>query len=212
MKTKKSDFVELDFVAKIKGDGIFDTTNYELALKEGLIRKEDTTAKDRLKPLKVCIGEGMVVKGLDKELEDKELNKDYSIELTPENSFGKRIPNLIRTFPLNSFKSMPQQGMLVNVDGNIARVISVNSGRVTLDFNNPLAGKDIVYDIKIKRIIEDKKEKVETLLEGYGIEIKSLNISENKGKIELKEKYPKQILDEIAKKINEKVSVEIEFA
>ncbi len=211
MKTKKSDFIELDFIARIKDDGIFDTTNYEIALKEGLIQKEDKNAKDRLKPLKVCIGEGMVVKGLDKELEDKELEKEYSIELTPENSFGQRVPNLIRTFPLNSFKSMPQQGMLVNVDGNIARVLSVNSGRVTLDFNNPLAGKIIVYDFNIKRIIEENKEKAETILNGYGIETKSLEMIDKKIKVELKEKYPKQILEEISKKIKEKISVDLEF-
>jgi hypothetical protein len=51
------------------------------------------------------------------------------------------------------------------LDNNLVKVLSVSGGRVTLDFNNPLAGKDIKYTFKIKRIVEDMNEKVTALFE-----------------------------------------------
>ena len=39
--------------------------------------------------------------------------------------------------------------MAIQLDNTIARVLSVSGGRVTMDFNNPLAGKEIDYKYKI---------------------------------------------------------------
>lgn len=208
MKTKIKDFIEFDFYARIKDDGIFDTTMNDVALKEGLIQKED---KERFKPMKVCIGEGMVVNGLDEELSDKEVGKEYTTELSPEKSFGKRQPNLLKTFPLNAFKQMPYPGMLVNIEGMIAKVMSVNSGRVILDLNNPLSGKTVIYTFTIRNIITDNKIKLQSLLDAYGLKIKSIESEGSKEKISLEGKYPKQILDEIVKKVKEIIGIDVEF-
>ena len=165
MKTKKNDFVEIDFVARIKDGNVFDTTKEEEAKKAGLI-SEKAEKKDQFKPLSVCIGQGMLIKGLDKALENKEVGKDYRIELKPSEAFGLRDAKLIKTVALSSFKEMPQRGMFVNVDGIVARVVTVTSGRALLDFNNPLAGKPLMYDIQIIRIIKESKveaEKVEVI-------------------------------------------------
>ncbi len=208
MKTKNKDFIEFDFYAKIKDGEIFDTTLNDVAIKAGLTDKED---KQRFKPLRICIGEGMILKGLDNALCDKELNKEYSIELSPDESFGKRKANLIRTFPITAFKTRPYPGMLVNVEGTIAKVVSANSGRIMLDFNNPLSGKIVIYNFTIKRIISEDKEKIETLFDGYGLKAKSISLDGKKTKIEMEEKYPKQVLEEISKKINELIKIESEF-
>lgn len=208
MKTKDKDFIEFDFYAKIKDGEIFDTTLNEVAIEAGITDKED---KQRFKPLKICIGEGMILKGLDKALFDKELNKEYSIELSPDESFGKRKANLIRTFPATAFKTRPYPGMLVNVEGTIAKVVSANSGRIMLDFNNPLSGKTVIYTFTINKIILDDKEKLELLFDGYGLKVKSISLEEKKAKIEMEEKYPKQILEEISKKIKELSNLDTEF-
>lgn len=208
MKTKNKDFIEFDFYAKIKDGEIFDTTLNDVAIKAGLTDKED---KQRFKPLRICIGESMILKGLDNALCDKELNKEYSIELSPDESFGKRKANLIRTFPITAFKTRPYPGMLVNVEGTIAKVVSANSGRIMLDFNNPLSGKIVIYNFTIKRIISEDKEKIETLFDGYGLKAKSISLDGKKTKIEMEEKYPKQVLEEISKKINELIKIESEF-
>ena len=156
-KTKKKDFVEIEFIGLANGE-IFDTNIKKEAEKSGMNIEE--------KPLIVCIGEGMVVKGFDKELEDKELGKKYKIKLSPENAFGKRNPSLIKIIPHSIFKEKqinPVSGLMLNLDGMLAKILSVSGGRVITDFNNPLAGKDIEYEFTIKRKIGDEKDKVNAL-------------------------------------------------
>lgn len=206
MKTKKNFFVELDFIARIKDGEIFDTTIREEALKAKLIDEND---KREFKPLEICIGQGMVVKGLDKELEDKEEGKEYVIELKPEDAFGIRDPRGIRTFPLDVFKEKPVAGMLVNVDGIIAKVLSVTGGRAILDFNSPLAGKNIVYTFRINKIIKENEKKVEIVANMFGLKIGSVKIENNKAIVSFEKKVPTAIMKKFKEKIKELVGVEL---
>ena len=189
MRTKKGDFVELEFVALTEDGRVFDTNIREEASKIGV---EDS---EKVEPLGICIGQGMLVKGLDKGLEDREAGKDYSLEIKPEEAFGKRDARLVRTVPLMAFAEMPRQGMFINVDGLLARVVSINGGRVLIDMNNPLAGKKINYRFRIKSIIEDKEKKIKIIAESMKAELKKININKDNGSIEVELKDKKQIND-----------------
>ncbi|MDD5254323.1 MAG: FKBP-type peptidyl-prolyl cis-trans isomerase [Candidatus Nanoarchaeia archaeon] len=159
MKTKKGDFIELDFVGRIKETNeIFDLTSESIAKKENIFRKGFN-----YRPWIVCIGEGDVIKGLDKELEGKEINKNYSIYLDPEDAFGKRdskLLQLVNTAKFRQQKIMPYPGLQLNIDGLIGTVKSVSGSRTLIDFNNPLSGKDIIYEFKINKVIGDDIEKL----------------------------------------------------
>ena len=163
---KNGDFIELDFTAKVKeSGGVFDTTLPDIAKKEGL-----PLNKEKLKPIKICVGKGMVIKGFDAALENKDAGKEHHIDINPENAFGKRNIALIRTIPERIFlekEVRPVKGMVLNMDNTLVRIISVSGGRVMVDFNNPLAGKVVTYSFKINRIIEDTKEKLSILVENY---------------------------------------------
>ncbi len=159
MVIEKNNFIELEFTGKIKNGEVFDSTKKKDAKLLGI--KEDS-----LKPLIVAIGNEMVVPGLDKDLIGKEAGKEYKVEIKTEDAFGKRDPTLVQMISMNNFaeqKVMPQRGMQFSFDGGLARVLSVSGGRVLVDFNNLLAGKDVVYEYKILRKVEDKKEQFEAL-------------------------------------------------
>jgi FKBP-type peptidyl-prolyl cis-trans isomerase 2 len=164
MVIQKNDFIELDFVARVKDTNeIFDTTNKEEAKKANLDIKE-------LSPLILCVGKDMAIKGLDNSLEGKEINKEYSVDIKPEEAFGKRDPNSVKMIPLKAFiaqKIYPEKGMQLSLDGAVVKVLSNSGGRVLVDFNNPLAGKEVVYEFTIKRKVEDMKEKVNALQEFF---------------------------------------------
>ena len=53
--------------------------------------------------------------------------------------------------------------MTLQLDHALARVMSVTGGRVLVDFNNPLAGKEIDYEFKIIKKITDETEKINAL-------------------------------------------------
>jgi len=156
---KKNDFIEIEFTGKIKDGGeIFDTNIKEDAEKAEFDLKQ-------IKPFIIAIGNNMIVKGLDNELEGKDIG-NLSINVTPELGFGKRDSKLVRMIPLKAFteqKINPQKGMQLSLDGNVAKILSNSGGRVLVDFNNPLAGKELVYDVRIKRKVDDENEKVNAL-------------------------------------------------
>jgi len=160
-KTKQKDFVEIKFTGYANSQ-VFDS-NIEEDLKQ--INPEAKPKKTIVK-----IGEKMVVLGLDKALEDKELNKEYEIDLKSKEAFGDRDRNLLKTIPLKSFteqKVNPQPGMMLTLDQSVVKIVAVSGARVITDFNNPLAGKDIKYKFTITRIVTEEKEKVEALLDFY---------------------------------------------
>lgn len=184
MKTKKNDFIALEFIASIKDGEVFDTNIKEEAKKLGY--------KEEVFPSRVCIGQKMVVQGLDKALEDKEIGKEYTIELTPKDAFGNRDSSLIRTYPLKAFLSRninPTPGMVLALDNSLAKVISVSGGRVIIDMNNPLAGKNVIYKFKVIHKIEKIEEKAEALRDFFYGQKFDLELKEK----DLIIKAPKQI-------------------
>ncbi len=154
---KKNDFIEIEFTGKSNNE-IFDTTNKEEAKQMGL--------EIEVKPLIVSIGNEMLLKGFDEFLEEKETGKKYSLHLMPEKAFGPRNPALIKLMPMKLFRERnlnPYPGAVFQFDNTLARVLSVSGGRIIVDFNNPMAGKEIDYEFTIKRKVNDEKEKVNSL-------------------------------------------------
>jgi FKBP-type peptidyl-prolyl cis-trans isomerase 2 len=163
MAISKNDFVEIEFSAKIKNGALFDTTKKEDAKILGI-------NEDSLKPLIISVGNGMLVKGMDEDLVGKDVGKDYSVEIKAENAFGKRDSSLVQMVPLKNFseqKIYPQRGMQFSLDGRLAKIVSVSGGRVLVDFNNPLAGKDVCYLYKILRKVDGKEEQLDALQEFF---------------------------------------------
>ncbi|MCK5321049.1 FKBP-type peptidyl-prolyl cis-trans isomerase [Candidatus Pacearchaeota archaeon] len=162
MAVKKNDFIEVEFTGGISGTNeIFDTNIKADAEKAGLDVKN-------MKPFVLSVGHKMLPKGFDEDLEGKEAGKSYTIDLQPEDAFGKRNPQMVRMIPTKLFheqKIDPQRGMQLSLDGQLVRILSSDRGRTLVDFNNPLAGKKVTYKYKIGKIVTDEKEKVDALQE-----------------------------------------------
>lgn len=161
MSMQKKDFVEIEFTGKVKGGEVFDS-NIKEDLKQANLDFES-------KPLVFCLGEGMFLKSIDDFLIGKpESPATYELDLKPEDAFGKRVPSLVQMIPLKVFiqhKANPVPGAMFNFDGRIGKTLTVSGGRVMVDFNSPLAGKDVHYKINLKRKVTDLKEKVKALNE-----------------------------------------------
>ncbi len=157
---KEKDFIELHFTGKVEDDDfIFDTTEPEKAKEAGL--------EGNAGPKIVCIGTGMLLKGLEKDIIGKETGKDYEVKIPPEDGFGKKSAKLIQLIPTSRFKKEnidPVPGLQVNIDNQIGIIKTVTGGRTLVDFNHPLSSKDLVYEYRVTRIITDTKEKAEAYL------------------------------------------------
>jgi len=162
MAIKKNDFIEIEFTGNITDtDEIFDTNIKKDAEKAGLSIKD-------IKPFVLSVGHKMLPKGFDEDLEGKEVGKSYSVDIKPEDAFGKRNPQMVRMIPTKLFheqKIEPQRGMQISLDGQLVKILSSDRGRTLVDFNNPLAGKKVTYKYKINKLITDEKEKIDALQE-----------------------------------------------
>jgi len=160
MAIKKGDFIEIEFTGKIKDGGeVFDTNVKRVA-------EENNFEIKNIKPFILAIGQKMLPKGFDEDLEGKEAGKEYTLELKPEEAFGKRNREMIKMIPTKRFLEQrinPERGMQLSLDGQLVKVLSNSGGRTLVDFNNPLAGKEVIYEYKILREVKDQKEKIDGL-------------------------------------------------
>ncbi|MEM2338283.1 MAG: FKBP-type peptidyl-prolyl cis-trans isomerase [Candidatus Bathyarchaeia archaeon] len=163
MALQKGDFILIDYIAKVKETGeVFDTTIEEVAKKEHLY-KEGEIYEPRL----VVVGEGWVLKALDESLPSMEIEKSATIEIPPEKAFGPRDPDKVKRVPLRQLTAKgitPALGMRLEYDGKMATVRAIGAGRVLLDFNPPLAGKTLVYEVTVKKKLETQEEKIAALI------------------------------------------------
>jgi len=210
MPIKKHDFVELDYTGRLKeGSDVFDTTDAKTA-KEAQIFSE----KNDYKPVIICIGEHQILKGIDEFLEGKELG-NYKLELSAEKAFGKKDPKLVTMIPISKFaeqKIRPVPGLRLNIDNYVGIVKSVSGGRTVVDFNHALAGRDVEYELKVVRIVTDKKVQIEALLRILlGVKV-PVELNDKKAMITFPQELPEQLKTPLSKKLADLTGVEIEFA
>jgi len=159
---KNGDFVSISYTGKVKGGKVFDTTDETIAKKADIFNEKVIYG-----PVTVVIGAGHVFKGLDNVLESLKAGDSKTVELKPEDAFGSRDSKKVQLLPMKYFKKQnfkPAAGMKVQVGGAIGTIQSVTGGRVSVDFNHPLSGKTLEYDIKVENAIKKGEEKVKGLL------------------------------------------------
>jgi FKBP-type peptidyl-prolyl cis-trans isomerase 2 len=182
MPFQKNDFVEVEFTGRIKEGEVFDSN-----ISEDL---KNLNPNQKAKPFIFCLGQGMFLKGIEDFLLQKEIGS-YEIELKPGEAFGLRDTSLIQMIPLKVFiehKINPIPGAVFTFDNKFGKVLTVSGGRIIVDFNSPLAGKEIVYKVNVSRKVEDINEKIKSLIEflfrrnfNYTLEDKKIILNVDKG-------------------------------
>jgi peptidylprolyl isomerase len=189
---REGDFILVEMTGKAVETGeVFDTTDEETAKSEDIYSDERTYG-----PKLVVVGEGWVLKGLDDRLTGIKLEEVAEVEIPPEEAFGERSPENVRIVPFRVLRSKgvnPIVGQQVELDGRTAMVRSVGAGRVQLDYNHPLSGRKIVYEVRATERYEGDVEKIRSLI---GRRFLGIDVSLFKLKM-LKKKVRIQIPDEI---------------
>ncbi|MFP4401752.1 MAG: peptidylprolyl isomerase [Candidatus Nanoarchaeia archaeon] len=157
MTLKQGDMIEISMTIESEGK-VFDTTNSELAKQEGL---QGTGNK------KIVFGKNMLLPKVEEKLKDAKEGEEFTLELGVEDAFGRKKKEFYQTYPEKVFKEKNlriQTGQVYNFDGNYGKVKSASRGRVMVDFNHPLAGKDVTFKFSLQKVLTDIKDKVETTL------------------------------------------------
>jgi len=143
----------------VKESGQTVDTTYDAVAKDSHIHREDTPYGPRF----IILGEGWLPKGLEDSLVGIDVGKQTTVELPPEKGYGARDPAKMRLVPLRRFRDKqidPVPGAEIDLDGRPAVVRAVGAGRVQVDYNHPLAGRTLIYDVSVEKVLEDENEKI----------------------------------------------------
>ncbi|MEM5777552.1 MAG: peptidylprolyl isomerase [Candidatus Aenigmatarchaeota archaeon] len=196
---KEGDFVLVDFVGKIRETGeIFDLTLENVAKENGIYDSHFS-----YKPIPVIVGSHMIIKGVEDELMKMGLGEKKKIIVKPENAFGNRSEKLIKLIPISEFRKQdidPFAGMPITMNGLKGRVLAISGGRVKVDFNHVLAGKELEYELEIKKLIEKIDEKIQAI---FNIFVKTkedvkVNINGDVTEIYINNEIPRDVKKDIA--------------
>lgn len=105
-------------------------------------------------PLEFTLGEGQVIPGFEDAVADLEIGQSKTVTIPADEAYGARVDDAVQTFPADAFAMEPEVGWQVQLeapDGQqvLATVAEVKDGEVVLDFNHPLAGEDLTFDIEL---------------------------------------------------------------
>ncbi len=163
MPVKNDDFVLADYIIKSKDTGeVFDVTMADEA-KAANVYLPDQTYEPRL----VVVGQGWVLKGIDEALQGMNEGDEKDIEIPPQNAFGERDSTKVRIVPARDLTRQgvtPRPGARLEIGGSLATVRSVGSGRVTIDYNHPLAGRTLLAKIYLRKILSEMPDKIRELI------------------------------------------------
>ncbi len=140
MKIKKGDLVALSYEGRFQDGVIFDSSSHG----------------GHEHPLEFEAGAGHVVKGFDDAVLDMQKGEEKEFTLKPSEAYGEHNPNLEQKVPRSQLpkEQEPQVGMTIiasTPDGGQfpVQIKAVDKENVTLDLNHPLAGKTLIFKIKI---------------------------------------------------------------
>lgn len=211
MGLQNGEFIELEYSGRLKETReLFDTTSAEEAQKAGL-----TNPRGHYGPVIVCLGHAQLLKGLENHLLGKDIGKTYTVALLPEEAFGKKDTKLLKIVSTNVFLKQgirPMPGLQVTIDNTLGTIRTVTGGRTIVDFNHPLSGREVEYQITVKRIVTDKKEQLTGLLDAEGhVHDAMITLKENKAEIVTQEMLPEPFMRHLSTKIKETTGLDAAF-
>lgn len=159
---EEGDLILVDYVGKTPDGEIFDLSSEERAREEGVYSDQVD-----YQPIPVLIGSGYVIEGLEEVVENMEVGeRREDIEIPSEKAYGSRDSDKIQTYPEREFNKQDvnvRVGDQIMVGNRKGKVLSKGSGRVRVDFNHPLSGKDLVYEVEVLEKVEDDEEKAKQI-------------------------------------------------
>ncbi|HEX5020921.1 MAG TPA: peptidylprolyl isomerase [Candidatus Binatia bacterium] len=106
-------------------------------------------------PVTYTHGQHEIIPGLEKALSEMDINEEKTIRVRPEEAYGRLDPKGFKEVPKSDIPiSDPKVGTPLNARGPqgedaLIHIREVKQDTVILDFNHPLAGKTLKFDVKV---------------------------------------------------------------
>ncbi len=162
----KGTIVHIDYDLYNAGtEKLIETTREETA------KEHDLHDENRpYSPMITIVGDGRLIPGFESHLEDADSEKEYNFDIEPEEAYGERDASKIETISQNVLLRSVRDpntlsiGSPVDIGGRAGILQFLSAGRARIDYNHPLAGVKLRYNYQIVKVVEDREEKVQTLM------------------------------------------------
>jgi len=142
MAIKKGDKVKVDYTGTLEDGKVFDTSKHE----------------GHEHPLEFTVGENQVIKGFDEAVIGMNKGDKKTINLQPKDAYGLPNEQLIQQVPSEQLPPEAKEGSVLGMklpEGQTipVKIVKISDGKATVDFNHPLAGKTLKFDIEIIDVV-----------------------------------------------------------
>ena len=114
------------------------------------------SSRDRGEPISFTVGAGQMISGFNDAVVDMNVGETKTITLEPDQAYGDLNPDAIQEFPKDQFPENFEfisggvvQGQYPDGSGFTATITEVKDSTATLDFNHPMAGKTLNFEIEL---------------------------------------------------------------
>ena len=128
--------------------------HFSVSLENGM---EIDNTRSRSEPVSLTIGDGNLLEGFEKALLGLRAGDRRTVHLPPEDAFGQWNPENVQTFDTVKFGERPVLDQVIEFEDKakttLAGVVkSVTDDVTEVDFNHPLAGRNVVFEVEIARV------------------------------------------------------------
>ncbi|MDR2100292.1 MAG: peptidylprolyl isomerase [Campylobacteraceae bacterium] len=117
-------------------------------------------------PLSFIMGKNQIISGLEREIANMNQGDISHVEIKAADAYGEYDSKSVQVLPAEQFAGLElTEGMTLygqGEDGNTVQVIvkAFNDQNVTIDFNHPLAGKDLFFKIEIAEVRDASEDEL----------------------------------------------------
>lgn len=154
-----------------------------------IVNKEEVESSVGKEPLEFVYGDHSIIVGLEDAVKGMRVGEEKQVVVEPKDGYGEVDPKAFKEFPKSTMPNNiePKVGMVLQAQApngeNFPAVISeIKGDQVNLDFNHPLAGKQLTFKVKILAIsdapgIADVPQKVSIKTPDSEISVDGKNVS-----------------------------------
>lgn len=151
-KIENGDTISVNYVGKLEDGTIFDTSLKEVAIEAGTYNQ-----MRNYEPLTFTVGAGQMIKGFDEGVVGMQVGEEKTLTIPPEEAYGEYREEFAREIPIDAVDFTPEVGMQLATDnGLMGSITKVSENNFVVDFNHKLAGKTLVFLVKVVSVEERK--------------------------------------------------------
>lgn len=155
MTIEQGDRVSLDYVGRFEDGTVFATSKRSVAEEHGLVDADHDDGE--WTPLSFTVGAGEVIEGLDDAVLGMATGEEATVTVPPAAGYGQYDEERVREYDADTFEAMvgepPAIGRHVEAENGLhGDVTAIADDTVQVDFNHELAGKTLVFDIRIREV------------------------------------------------------------